>query len=270
MRRLLFLLALITLCCRQPVSAGEKKLDRARIHDLFSEAKTLFRQANETDDESAARSLYLRSALRYEGIVKAGGIRNGGLYYNLGNAWFRHGDLGKAILNYRRAEKYIPTDSNLQQNLRYARHRRMDRIEEKENTRLLKVILFWHYDLSSRTRHLVFAVSFLLFWLGVAVRTLARRYPPRGILGLTLFVAIVFLASITTTNFFATEEGVIVEAEVVARKGDGDSYQPSFKEALHAGTEFNLMEKRAEWLQIELRDGNHCWVPAKATELIGD
>ncbi len=63
-------------------------------------------------------------------------------------------------------------------------------------------------------------------------------------------------------------EGVILDEEVVARKGDGETYQPSFKDPLHAGTEFRLTQDRDAWYQIELRDGRRCWIPGKAAQLI--
>jgi hypothetical protein len=63
-------------------------------------------------------------------------------------------------------------------------------------------------------------------------------------------------------------EGVILDPEVIARQGDADSYQPSFEDPLHAGTEFMLLEDRGEWWQIELPDGRSCWIPEKSSELV--
>ena len=55
---------------------------------------------------------------------------------------------------------------------------------------------------------------------------------------------------------------------VVARKGDGEGYQPSFTGPLHAGTEFALIEERGEWRHVELHDGRRCWLPEKSSELV--
>ena len=74
-------------------SAGAKSanLDPAEVADLFSQAKLFFRQANEVVEKNPLRAadLYGKSALRYERIIREGGIRNGKLYYNLGNVYFR-------------------------------------------------------------------------------------------------------------------------------------------------------------------------------------
>jgi len=63
-------------------------------------------------------------------------------------------------------------------------------------------------------------------------------------------------------------DGVVVATEVIARKGDSETYEPSFKEPLHAGTEFRVREERAGWLQGELGDGRTCWLPEKAVERV--
>src|SRR5204862_4635113 len=43
----------------------------------------------------------------YQSLVKSG-LWNANLFYNLGNAWFRLGDFGEAILNYERAVALDP------------------------------------------------------------------------------------------------------------------------------------------------------------------
>ena len=58
-----------------------------------------------------------------------------------------------------------------------------------------------------------------------------------------------------------TRSGVITATEVVARQGDGPNYPPSFKDPLHAGTEFRLLEQRPGWLHVELADGTDAWIP---------
>ena len=62
--------------------------------------------------------------------------------------------------------------------------------------------------------------------------------------------------------------GVIISSEVVARKGNSETYEPSFKESLHSGTEFNLIENRGDWINIELADARTCWIPSKDIELV--
>src|ERR1051326_2790731 len=46
------------------------------------------------------------------------------VYYNLGNAWFRQGKMGLAVLNYERARRLAPRDPDLLANLKCAEQRR--------------------------------------------------------------------------------------------------------------------------------------------------
>jgi hypothetical protein len=251
-----------------PLSAAS--LNEADVQQLFQEANGLFRRGNELSrtDPVGAKDSYRAAVIRFERIVEEGGIQNGKLFYNIGNAYFRLDDLGRAILNYRRAGQFLGGDANLAQNLRYARSRRIDQIEEKQETQVLKTLLFWHYDLSERTRSALFAGFFAVFWLLASLRLFSDRVP-RAVLAVCGVVALLFLGSLVVEAASGSHDGgVIVAEQVIARKGDGDTYEPSFKEPLHAGTEFALVENRGEWYQVELADGQRCWIPATAAGLI--
>jgi tetratricopeptide (TPR) repeat protein len=208
--------------------------------------------------------------MRFERIVDDGGVRNGRLYYNIGNAWFRMGDLGRAILHYRRALLYTPNDPNLQQNLAYARSKRRDRVEPKAETRVLRTLFFWHYDLAARTRLMLFAVAFGAVWV-LAARMLFRRGTAlRWGCFVAVGLSVLLLGSLTIEAAVSsrTVAGVVLADEAVARKGDAETYQASFKEPLHAGTEFDVVEDRGEWLQVDLADGRRCWLPRQSVGLV--
>jgi hypothetical protein len=54
----------------------------------------------------------------------------------------------------------------------------------------------------------------------------------------------------------------------MARQGDAASYPPSFKDPLHSGTEFILIEKRTGWFHIKLSDDSDGWIPETSAEII--
>src|SRR5688500_8608937 len=59
---------------------------------------------------------YETSQSLYETIIQAG-FRDFRVYFNLGNAYYQSGDLGRALLNYRRAQEISPRDTDLRNNL---------------------------------------------------------------------------------------------------------------------------------------------------------
>jgi len=78
-------------------------------------------------------------------------------------------------------------------------------------------------------------------------------------------LASAFLEIRTQTNNVC---GVITVQEVVARQGDGQNYPESFKDQLHAGTEFDLLERQPGWLHIRLSDNSDGWIPDNSADFI--
>ena len=243
---------------------------------LLREAADLYRRADglETAGQSAAAAEALHAALlRYERVGSETGWSNGRLAYNAGNTHLRLGDAGRAVLMYRRAAELMPGDRNVRRGLAYARGLRADRIDEPVSAGLMRVVLFWHYLLPTRTRAIAFLVLWSAVWAGVLLRMLVagvrrqRWLRPAGAACVLLAAA---LAGSLAAELIAaaTPPGVITAASVVARQGDGHSYEPSFASALHGGTEFRLLEDRGEWWHIRLVDGRETWIVAGAGELI--
>lgn len=248
------------------------RISEAEIADLFSQGKESFRLANELSgsDPAAAHDLYRKAALRFERIAGEGGIDNGKLYYNIGNAYFRMQDLGRAILNYRRAELFIPNDANLQQNLAYALQRRKDAIEVETQTKVLHTLFFWHYEVPARARAWLFAAAFTGAWGAAALLLFVQRSALKWLAGILAVCAVACLASLLVEAGAqeTARRGVIIAESAVARKGDSESYEPSFQDALHAGTEFQMLEDRGDWLNVALADGRSCWLPRADVELV--
>ena len=249
----------------EPLAESEKKA-------LYSQGKDIFHLATEISASSpgAAKDLYAKVLLRFNRLVDEGGIRNGKLFYNIGNINFLLGDTGRAILNYRRAEQYIPNDPNLAKNLDYARNMRQDKLEIKDRKKIQQTLFFFHYDFGTRTRLNLFSISYVLFWIFAGVKIFSQRPYTNWVLTISSLFILLFGISLYVEQQQSTTsmEGVILDSEVIARQGDAESYQPSFEDSLHPGTEFTLLEDRGSWWQIELPDGRNCWIPEKSGELV--
>lgn len=247
-------------------------LTRGEAEETFRQANALFRQANDASakDPAAAHNLYTQAAMRFERLAGEGGIRNGTIYYNLGNTYFRLGDLGRAILNYRRARLLSPGDPDLNRNLEEARSRRADRIVEPEPQLILKTLFFWHYDVPLRWKRGLFLACWLLLWGFAAFSLFARRGALKWAMAAAGVLSALWLGSLIVDQVALVRDrsGVVIASEVTARKGDGEAYQPSFQEPLHAGAEFTLLSKRPGWWGVRLPDGRDCWVPESSAALV--
>ena len=251
----------------QPVSGQAGTNDQNEQEKLLSQAASFFRQANENDNPDQARQLYSKALLRYEKLARE--IENGKLYYNIGNVYFRLDDLGRAIVNYRKAEQLIPDDPNLRQNLDFALDKRQDRIEPMQEEELLRTLFFWHYDLTSSARVKIFAGFYIFFWGLAGLAYATPKTMPKWPVILSLLISLCLGGSLLLDRAKNDlSRGVLVAPEVLARKGDSTSYQPSFQAPLHAGTEFTILEERNSWLHVELEDGRQCWVDTDSAEKI--
>ncbi len=165
---------------------------------------------------------------------------------------------------------YIPADVNLMRNLHYAQARRVDSFEEEQTTRVLKTLFFWHYDFSLKVRGIFFAIAFALVWIFGIMRLFIKRTALNWLIG-TFSIFSLFLFGSLATDYIkrqVVKPGVITAREVVARKGDSKTYEPTFKQPLHAGTEFVVKEDRNDWIQVELPDGTLCWLPKDSIKLV--
>ena len=245
-------------------------LPREQLALLFAQANDAFRKANSTADSRQRDMLYQEAILNYQEIINEGGIKNAKLYYNLGNSYLLKNDIARAILNYRRAEKLDGGDANILKNLTFARSRRVDEIETKTKERILHTLFFWHYDFSLKTRFLLSCIFFgalclvltLMLWAG-------RRASATSAAVITAVLLVCLAASVLIgAAEVRTISGVITAPQIVARQGDGQNYPASFKDPLHEGTEFDLLEHRPLWYHIRLGDGSEAWIPQNTAELI--
>lgn len=248
-------------------SAAPESLNHQEALAMFREANDFFRQAGEAGEGPGAVELYSKALRHYERLRRSG-IHNGKLYYNIGNTWFRLHDMGRAILNYRRAQRYIADDDNLAQNLAFVKSLQPDKIVPRQRSEILKTLFFWHYDLPVNIRWWLFAASWLLLWAVLFLRL--RRRSRIGLNFLWPLVPALLLGGslLVSYRYPPAPAGVLTAKEVVARKGDGFIYKPSFTTPLHAGLEFRLLERRGGWLHIRLINGQECWIPAPSAEMI--
>jgi hypothetical protein len=244
---------------------------------VFQRALQDCEQAVASKGSSAdAQRLYKRALEGFHALLQAG-YASGPLHYNIANIHVRLGDLGRAILHYRRALRLAPGDGNTQRNLAFARKLCEVQIPRKATSAVLETLLFWHYGTSLAARARVATWGYLLFWLLMLVSLRTPRRVP--VLSWSLIVIGLFTSAATASALWdqvvssKQMEGVLVARDVVLRKGNGDYYDPELDRPLQPGVEFRWLETRTDvaqmpWYRIELEDGKSGWIPADKTDII--
>ncbi|MCC7262968.1 MAG: tetratricopeptide repeat protein [Candidatus Latescibacteria bacterium] len=226
-------------------------------------AVAAFNQGNEhyrQGEYPQARESYL--------AVVAAGIADPQVYYNLGNACFKAGRLGEAVLWYERARRLAPRDADLLANLRFAEGLRLDQTGPAGGVGqwLEEVYLFPTLDELS----LVFSLVFLAACGLGGWRLWQRTWGTWWRLG--LFAGALCLAVIAGIYLGARYYGqaqaqaVVIAAEVSARSAPDPAQTPVF--VVHEGTRLALIRSEGEWLLVRLPGGLSGWVPAGAVEAI--
>ena len=220
------------------------------VAQTFQEAQKTFDQAESADD-------FLRAAGLYQSILDRG-IVSGAVLYNQGNAYMQAGERGRAIAAYRQAARYRPRDPYLEANLEFA----LGADSPSGRRPVIEYVLFWQNWLSYPEKfRLTAALAVVTFALGVAALFRRRRLLGRvAIVGVLLTLLVSFSAGYDWYRFEKTVHGVIVQEEVIARKGNGTTYEPAFTEPLTEGTELRLIERRGEWSLIRVPGGEEGWV----------
>jgi tetratricopeptide (TPR) repeat protein len=253
----LLLLGLVLLCTLSPVYCQDQARPDFNGRESIDEA-ALFMEAQKSYKEGK----YSQAAQSFQKLLQ-GGPRNGILYYNLGNSYFKMGLLGKAILSYRMAELYMPRDEDLNANLSYARQLTKDKIETKQLVSFLKQFCFWYSKLNLRELFIVFLIMNALFWILALFKMVWRNEYLNFMFFTTLALTVVLGCSFALKLYHHAydTDGVVLTKEVTVRSGNGINNTALFQ--LHDGAEFKITQEEGGWLKIELPDGKKGWIDSR-------
>lgn len=207
----------------------------------------------------------------YEGLLKNQG-ESAAVYYNLGNAYYKAGQIAPAILNYERALLLQPGDKDIRFNLQLAKARTVDKIEPAGQFFLTKWFEGARDMASADAWGATGIVSFLLFLLALVVFLFSKviRFKKVG-----FYVALVMLVGVVLSNVFGFSqkhaltshaEAIIFAPTVTVRSSPDQSGNDLV--VLHEGTKVAVRSTLGEWSEVELPDGNVGWMPSKDLEVI--
>ena len=226
-------------------------------------ATALFQKGN----ESYEAGNFDQAIEQYQRILDLG-IKNSKVFYNLGNACFRKNQLGKAILNYRKALALEPRDEDSMANLAFVKLFTLDKIEE-QRVNPLSNLLHWFVDLWSTDELTLFTSLFycLSIVFGILILFGKKRRALLWGLSMMLFIFVVSSSSLATKLYFnSSKNGVLIAPQAEVRSGPRGDYTLQFTG--HEGLEFQINEQAEGWYRISLPNGVKGWIPKEAVEII--
>lgn len=207
----------------------------------------------------------------YEQILNQG-YEGAALYYNLGNSYFKSGNLGRAILNYERALKLEPGDDDVEFNLRLANARTVDRIREVPKLFLLE---WWDLIVASLTPGnwaLLVILFYLLLLVSIGLYLLTGNLNLQklsiysGIVSFAALIILVIILISAVNNKTSYDHGILLTGIATAKVSPDEQSSDAF--IIHEGLKFEIQDQVSNWSKIKLADGKIGWLPQDTFEKI--
>jgi tetratricopeptide (TPR) repeat protein len=219
--------------------------------------------ASAADPISDGREAYEAGKFEEARRIFEGGLRVGAdanLLINHGNACFRLGENGRAILSYERALIASPSHPDAVENLKFVRSRAGSRVAEPG----------WRESvLAAAPRRVAPWLAMGSAWAGCAWGAIA--FARRRIIGLFGGGVLLALGATYAAGLFWMEErlaqaAIIVAAKAEARNEPAD--RATIAETLPAGSRVRVVSEHGAWVFCELPSGGRGWIPSQAAERI--
>lgn len=233
-------------------------------HISFVFAQTTFDAAN----AAYAGGRYEEAAKLYQTLIDE--QPDATVYYNLGNAQFKQGELAQAILSYERSLRLDPSNKDAQYNLEFAQSRITDNITEQDF-----FLSSWaravRNRLNERSWIIISITLFILALTGLLLFLLSRELWLRKTAFHIAWIALLFsvIAGLNAGSLHKRDtlrnEAIITQGVVNAKSSPDRSGTDLF--TIHEGTKVTIRESIGEWVNIRVGN-NEGWVRAQNLERI--
>lgn len=222
---------------------------------------SFFKRANDAYLEGR----YEVAAGLYERIVLHQKVFHEDVFYNLGNAYFRIGELGRAVYNYERALKIAPGHESARFNLETAR----EAAKRKAGDEVVGAVgePFWVRMVCALTPKSI-VIWFLLFWylcFGFLISLFFLKKGVKRVLAasggsLLGIAALMFGLMLAGRSHYERNrpQGIVLQNVVEVREGPRSNAVSAFK--IHQGLKVRLLESDMDWYKIQLANGLEGWV----------
>lgn len=222
-------------------------------------------------DESYRNGDYTTAINLYEETL-ATGYTSADLYYNLGNAYYRDGQMGRAILNYERALRLKPSMTDARENLALAESHTVDRISVLPKLFIARWIDILCTLISPTSWRIVWLVLLALVCISLIVMRLGSKRSIRktGLITGVIMLLLLALATwmlLNTTRLYNAHRDAVVTQQSITVKSSPET-QSADKFILHEGSRLCINDSLADWYKITIADGTTGWCQATDIERI--
>ena len=187
------------------------------------------------------------------------------VHYNLGNAYFKAGQIAPSILHYERALKLAPSDEDILFNLKLANLSVKDRVEEIPQ---LFFVHWWNAILKAFSVDGWAWSTVIAFIIALAGFLLFRFSSDEGMRRLTFYTAVLALfwagfslyaAQLAFNHAVNDDRAVVFAATINAKSAPDQKGKDLF--VIHEGLVVTVSDELNGWVRIKLSNGNVGWIP---------
>ncbi|NQT23211.1 MAG: tetratricopeptide repeat protein, partial [Candidatus Omnitrophica bacterium] len=225
--------------------------------------KGIFYKANDFYEKAK----YDDAIREYKKLLERG-LEDGNLYYNLGNAYFKKGELGEAIVNYERAKRLIPRDRDLEANYKHAGSLVKGKGAPFKKIWILRLLDNFFNSFTLNTMTIMISLLYLAIALTIIVGVVLRIPRMQKVLVLVILGGLFLVNAVFLRNRIS-----LLNKEAIAIKEKADVRFGPFQRAtthftLYEGTKVEVLSRKDEWAKVRRPDGKVGWVKSDTLEMI--
>ena len=204
--------------------------------------------------------------------IENNGYHSYRLYYNMGNAWYKTGNMGKAILYYEKALKLNPAGEDALNNLQIAKLQTLDKIDVLPEF----IVSTWIKDIRNLMSSNGWGYTAVGLFAVVCILLLLFKFAPTTggrklsfVLACVVFLFFIFavLFAFSLRAKAKSEDNAVVMVPVSNVKSAPNSTGNNLF-ILHEGSKVEILEQAGKWCRIEISDGRQGWLEGKDIEVI--
>ncbi len=244
-----------TLLIWLPVS-GQSRVEQV----VFDKANQLYLNG----DYSSARE-------EYQKIINSG-FESVELYYNLGNTFYKLGQIPSSILYLEKALLLNPKDVDIRFNLDLANQLIVDKINPVNEFFLKKWVRNFAGILKADAWGYISLMSFILLLTVILIAYINRGFKYRrimlsgGALMVVVFLLSLVLGGIQNKQTAHPDSAIVFSSSLTAKSSPDASGTDLF--VIHEGVKVKITGQVGTWIRIRLADGNEAWIPENSVERI--
>jgi tetratricopeptide (TPR) repeat protein len=207
---------------------------------------------------------YEQAITNYESLINYHNIADAKVYNNLALAYYKTGDLARAVVNISRAARLAPRDKDIRYNMQYLKKQTLE-----PELPFIEAMVNW--VVTRLTLNELTALTFIAFLLlcgftGVYLITQEKKYY-KPIITLLIIVGVVgfFFLVKASDEYYSTQAVALVKLDV--RQEPAVSSATAFSIAQGRGV--SVLSKTGDWALVKLNiEGYTGWIESKYIEII--